>query len=148
MQTTSPSLLTKEDMQNPDKVPPWLIQEYQTFHKLVTDKTFPCYFGMKAENKGELRYAYITQDDWSNLPKAIEEFLELFQEPPYIRHGLFVFVEPEKEEGDIAHYRNYFWNVLQYLHDHDPKEWPQEKPKDPEHHLWDFHFWRTFFHIW
>jgi len=140
MLTMKNTLLLKEDMTNPDIVPEWVIKEYETFHQTVTDKTFPCYFGMKAENKGELRYAYITRDDYSNLPSAVESFLKLFNEPPYIRHGLFVFVEPEPVEGDIEHYRKNFWDILQYLHEHDPKDWPVEKPKDPEHFLWDFHF--------
>lgn len=137
---TSLSLLEKQDMTNPQIVPQWVTEEYQTFHNIVTNPTFPCYFGMKAENKGELRYAYMTHNDWSSLPKAVESFLELFKNPPHIRHGLFVFVEPEKEERDIPYYRDYFWRILQYLHEHDPKLWPEDKPKNPEHFLWDFHF--------
>lgn len=54
MKTASKFLLTKEDMTNPDIVPEWVIQEYKTFHDTVTDKTFPCYFGMTAEMRGEL----------------------------------------------------------------------------------------------
>ncbi|TSB44620.1 YqcI/YcgG family protein [Alkalicoccobacillus porphyridii] len=133
-------LLTKEDISDPSMVPEWLHREYKTFNSIVTDKTFPCYFGMKAENKGELRYAYLTQEDWSNLPKALEEFLELFKEPPFIRHGLFVFVEPEIETRALDYYRDYFWRVLQYLHQQDKIEWPPESPRDPEHYLWDYHF--------
>lgn len=51
MLTANSCLLTKEDMKNPDRVPRWLIKEYQTFHNTVMDKTFPCYFGMNAEKK-------------------------------------------------------------------------------------------------
>ncbi len=134
------SLLVKEDMTNPAIVPEWVLHEYQTFHDTVTDSTFPCYFGMKAENKGELRYAYLSHDDWSNLPKAVDQFLQLFRDPPFIRHGLFVFVEPEKGEQDIEYYRDYFWRILQYLHEEDPIPWPKESPRDPAHYLWDFHF--------
>ncbi|MBP3951537.1 YqcI/YcgG family protein [Bacillus suaedae] len=140
MQRTANKLLTKEEMTDPTIVPEWVIREYTTFHETVTNKTFPCYFGMKAENKGELRYAYITQDDWSNLPLALEDFLKLFDQPPLIRHGLFVFVEPEEEQDDLEHYRQRFWDILQNLHEHDSKPWPSNKPKDPEHYLWDFHF--------
>ncbi|WP_010175993.1 YqcI/YcgG family protein [Bacillus coahuilensis] len=140
MKVTNKTLLTKEDMINQAVVPDWVIREYTTFHQIVTDKTFPCYFGMKAEMKGELRYAYITQDDWSNLPKAVEEFLTLFKEPTYIRHGLFVFVEPEEEKDNLEHYRKRFWDILQNLHENDKQKWPEDKPKDPDHYLWDFHF--------
>ncbi|MDQ0207603.1 YqcI/YcgG family protein [Alkalicoccobacillus murimartini] len=137
---TNQALLTKVEMNDASIVPDWLTQEYRTFHEIVTDKTFPCYFGMKAENKGELRYAYLLQEDWSNLPKAVDQFLKLFTSPPFIRHGLFVFVEPEKEEKTLEYYRDYFWRILQYLHENDTVPWPEESPKDPEHYLWDFHF--------
>lgn len=140
MKTASKFLLTKEDMINPEIVPEWVIQEYKTFHDTVTDKTFPCYFGMTAEMRGELRYAYITQEDWSNLPEALESFIELFDAPKLIRHGLFVFVEPETDEKPLEHYREYFWNILQYLHKVDTKPWPKDYPTDPDHHLWAFSF--------
>lgn len=63
MPKTANALLTKEDFAKRTDLPDWLLKEYRTFHKTVTDKTFPCYFGMNGELKGELRYAYVTQDD-------------------------------------------------------------------------------------
>lgn len=140
MIATNSALLTKEDFTSGTDLPEWLLAEYRNFHKTVTDKTFPCYFGMSGELKGELRYAYITQDDWSNLPAAVESFLALFNDPKHKRHGLFVFVEPFKEEGSLEAYRQQFWDILQYLHDEDEMEWPKEAPRDPDHYLWDFTF--------
>ncbi|MBS4179445.1 YqcI/YcgG family protein [Lederbergia citrea] len=134
-------LLTKEDMANSDLVPDWVIREYKTFNEIVTNKTFPCTFGMAAEKKGELRYSYISHDDWSSLPYAVEEFIALFDESDkLIRHGFFLFVEPEKEEKSLDYYREYFWKILQYLHDVDKKPWPEDIPEDPDHHLWNFSF--------
>lgn len=140
MLTKQQALLTKEDFSTRADLPEWLLHEYQTFHNIVIDKTFPCYFGMSGELKGELRYGYITQDDWSNLPKIVEGFLDLFQDPKHKRHGLFVFVEPFKVEGDLSQYRKQFWDILQYLHEVDSVEWPKDAPLDPAHHLWDFRF--------
>ncbi|PPA68921.1 YqcI/YcgG family protein [Jeotgalibacillus proteolyticus] len=140
MIATSSTLLTKEDMEQKDNLPSWLIEEYKTFEETVTDATFPCYFGMKGQKKGELRYAYISQDDWSNLPVALEEFLDLFNEATKIKHGFFLFVEPFEQEGTLKDYEKQFWDILQYLHEQDKKEWPADHPKDPEHFLWDFHF--------
>ncbi|MFB1083155.1 YqcI/YcgG family protein [Jeotgalibacillus sp. JSM ZJ347] len=140
MALKSSGLLTKEDMENHEQLPEWLIKEYQTFEKTVLDPTFPCYFGMKGQRKGELRYAYISQDDWTNLPEAVGEFLTLFNEATKIKHGLFIFVEPFEEEGRLDDYRAQFWDIIQYLHDQDTVEWPEDHPKDPEHFLWDFHF--------
>ncbi|TDL30745.1 YqcI/YcgG family protein [Jeotgalibacillus sp. S-D1] len=140
MIATSSKLLTKDDMEKHDDLPDWLIQEYKTFEETVTDDTFPCYFGMKGQKKGELRYAYISQEDWTNLPKALEEFLALFNEATKIKHGFFLFVEPFEKEGTLDDYQKQFWAILQYLHEQDQKEWPTDHPKDPEHFLWDFHF--------
>ncbi len=141
MTVTNNYLLTKEEMQNPNVVPDWVLREYKNFNKVITTKTFPCTFGMAAEKKGELRYSYISHAEWSHLPQAIEEFISLFDDSkPLIRHGLFLFVEPEKEEKTLDYYRGYFWDILQYLHKHDKKPWPAGYPKDPDHHLWNFCF--------
>ncbi|WP_050615615.1 YqcI/YcgG family protein [Bacillus testis] len=134
-------LLNKEDMSDKQSVPEWLLKEYETFHKVVTSPTFPCYFGMSAEHKGELRYSYISHDDWSSLPNTLNQFITLFEnQKRLVRHGLFVFVEPEKEEKSIDYYRSYFWRILQYLHDQDEQEWPEDYPTDPDHHLWAFSY--------
>lgn len=141
MQAQKRSLLLKQkDIHNDQKYPDWFHNEYSTFRQIVTKKDFPCYFGQSAEKKGELRYSYISHKDWSSLPDTLSAFLGLFDEPKLTRHGLFVFVEPEKEEKSIDYYRAYFWEVLQYLHRHDSFDWPKGQPTDPEHYLWDFHF--------
>ncbi|WP_240376873.1 YqcI/YcgG family protein [Bacillus piscicola] len=135
------NLLKKEDMRDPRVVPDWVVKEYSTFHDVVTNETFPCFFGMAAEKKGELRYSYISHEDWSHLPHTLEDFNSLFgEDQPLIRHGFFLFVEPEEEEKSIPYYRQYFWNILQYLHDHDTKPWAEGYPRDPDHHLWAFSF--------
>lgn len=140
MNTTTSYLLEKEDMDNPSIVPNWVMNEYKTFQQTVTEKTFPCYFGMSAEKKGELRYSYINHDDWTSLPETMEAFIKLFDAPKLTRHGLFLFVEPEKEEKSIEYYREYFWNILKYLHEADNKPWPKDIPVDPDNHLWAFSF--------
>ena len=125
--TTNSLLLTKEDMTNPEIVPQWVIEEYKNFHEVVTDRTFPCYFGMTGEKKGELRYSYISHDNWEHLPQTIQEFIDLFDVPEgerLIRHGFFLFVEPEREERSVPHYRDYFWRILQFLHREDKEDWP------------------------
>ena len=140
MQKRQSLLLTQKDISGNQQNPDWFHKEYATFRQIVTKKDFPCYFGQKAENKAELRYSYITHQDWSTLPDTLSDFLSLFDGTHETRHGLFVFIEPEKEEKSLEYYRDYFWDILQYLHSQDPSSWPKEQPTDPEHHLWDFHF--------
>ncbi|WP_416150406.1 YqcI/YcgG family protein [Salipaludibacillus sp. HK11] len=140
MSSQQSRLLTQSDIINPEFHPDWFNREYETFKNIVTRKDFPCYFGQKAENRGELRYSYISHKDWSTLPGTLSSFLSLFNAPKLTRHGLFVFVEPEKEEKSIDYYRDYFWDILQYIHQQDRTSWPSDQPKDPDHYLWDFHF--------
>lgn len=71
-----------------------MLRQAKMYITIRTFITFPCFFGIIGEQKGELRYAYINQDDWSNLPSAVEGFLDLFKLANYKRHDLFVFVEP------------------------------------------------------
>ncbi|RBW71167.1 YqcI/YcgG family protein [Bacillus taeanensis] len=127
-------------MINKEKVPHWVAEEFQTFHNIVTDPTFPCYFGIHAQKKGELRYTYLSHNDWSHFPDTVRDFLYLMHEDRSVRRGLFVFVEPEREERSIEYYRAYFWRLLDYLHERDKKEWPAHIPKNPDHHLWAFSF--------
>ena len=141
MTVTHSYLFTKEEMTNPRLVPQWAMEQYANFRKIVINRTFPCTFGMSAEKKGELRYSYISHDDWSHLPQALEAFISLFDDnKPFVRHGFFLFVEPEEEERPLTYYREYFWGILQYLHEMDSKPWPADYPKDPDHHLWAFSF--------
>lgn len=138
---TASKLLTKEMLEAGTDLPDWLLKEYETFSGIVAQKDFPCTFGLSAQLKGELRYSYISHDDWAHLPETLEAFNRLFDDQErLVRHGFFLFVEPENEEKPLEHYREYFWKVLQHLHDKDEKNWPEAYPKDPDHHLWAFCF--------
>lgn len=140
MTTQQSCLLEQKDMSNLELVPDWLPHAYRVFRQTVLDPTFPCYFGMGAERKGELRYSFLPHDDWGRFPESVKAFLQLMRQPPFVRRGLFVFVEPEKKPPSIDYYRAYFWQILQYLHECDEKEWPHHIPKDPDHYLWSFSF--------
>ncbi|OLS35951.1 YqcI/YcgG family protein [Alkalihalophilus pseudofirmus] len=140
MNVQSNYLLTSEHMQNEKIVPKWVSEEYHKYREVVMKPTFPCFFGRTGEERGELRYSYISHSDWSHLPHTLSTFLQLVKEPPLVRRGLFIFVEPENKEQPLSYYRNYFWDVLQYLNRHDPKKWPNHTPADPNDFLWSFCF--------
>lgn len=138
--TEREKLLTKAAIVSKD-VPDWFMEEYKTFTDIITRSDFPCTFGMAGQKNNELRYSYIEHDDWAHLPETMRAFLDLFQnQERLIRHGFFLFVEPEREEQSLEYYRSYFWKVLQYLHEHDPSLWPADIPTDPDNHLWSFCF--------
>lgn len=136
-------LFTKDDIEQHKRsdLPEWFLNEYKTFSNIVTRQDFPCSFGYAGHTRGELRYSYISHDDWAHLPQTLEAFNALFSnQERLIRHGFFLFVEPETAEHSLEYYRSYFWDILQYLYDHDPYEWPKDYPKHPDHHLWSFSF--------
>ncbi|GAF21427.1 MULTISPECIES: YqcI/YcgG family protein [Shouchella] len=132
-------LLTTEDMRS-DAVPAWVNESYEQYSNVVTDQTFPCFFGQKGERKGELRYSFLSHADWTSLPSTLTAFQSLMAKRPLIRRGLFVFIEPEEQEQTLDYYRRYFWDILQYLNDKDESVWPAHTPSDPNHHLWSFCF--------
>ncbi|WP_459501438.1 YqcI/YcgG family protein [Bacillus sp. C1] len=133
-------LLDNEGMKNRLDIPRWVSEEFKNFSNVVLDPSFPCYFGLTALKKNELRYSFLSHADWSHLPYTLLSFLELMKERPVVRRGFFLFVEPEREEQSIEHYRAYFWSVLQYLHKKDEQPWPEKIPENPDHHLWEFSF--------
>ena len=61
------------------------------------------------------------------------------KERPIVRRGFF-FCRTECEEQSLEYYRDYFWKVLQYLHENDKETWPKQIAKDPDHYLWEFSF--------
>ncbi|AIK37705.1 YqcI/YcgG family protein [Bacillus pseudomycoides] len=133
-------LLDNQEIKTRSDIPSWVSKEFENFSNVVLEPTFPCYFGLTALKKNELRYSFLSQDDWSHLPKTLFSFLQLMNERPVVRRGFFLFVEPECEERSLEYYRMYFWRVLQYLHEKDEQPWPEQIPKNPDHYLWEFSF--------
>ena len=133
-------LLEQADMLDPSRVPAWVTHEYRNFHEQVIAPGFPCHFGAMAEKNKELRYTCLKWNDLINLPATLEEFLHLSRSNPKARHNLTVFFEPEQDEKSFDFYQNRFWEVLNFLHKHDPKPWPQNVPRHPDDPLWEFCF--------
>ncbi|RNA66135.1 YqcI/YcgG family protein [Alteribacter keqinensis] len=132
-------LFTRQQMKNQELVPSWITKEFATFEKLVSEPSFPCYFGKHGLIQDELRYSYIEKDNWAHLPDTMRSFLSLLKRDPSVRRGLFLFAE-QGENETIEEFRKEFWDILQYLHKEDHKPWPEHIPEDPDHHLWTFCF--------
>lgn len=135
-----PILLTYKDITSTRKIPNWFLKEYKVFRDKILDTEFPCYFGTNAERAGHLRYTYIDRGDMSHLPTTLTKFLELSRSQHKTRYALALFVEPELYEKPLDFYKEQFWNLLQWLHKHDPKPWPEDMPQDPEHPRWEYCF--------
>jgi FPC/CPF motif-containing protein YcgG len=133
-------LLEKKDIIDSANVPEWVAEEYEIFTQKVTTNGFPCHFGTIAERRHELRYTYSNHNDWASLPSSLEAFMELARTHPKVRHAMIGFFEPEQQEHPFSYYRQRFWDVCNFLHQHDRKPWPNDIPSDTADPLWEFCF--------
>lgn len=82
-------LLDNEGMRTRTDIPNWVAKEFENFSNVILEPTFPCYFGVTALKKNELRYSFLSHNDWSHLPNTMLSFLELMKERPVVRRGFF-----------------------------------------------------------
>lgn len=119
--------------------PDWLEQSYSTLRAQVMDPGYPCFFGTLAERKGEMFYSYVNGKDISRLPETMAKFAELSVQPAYQKNNIAIFFEPDAQALSHREYHDDFWNVLQYLHDHDKDPAAVMQP-DPADAAWEFTF--------
>jgi FPC/CPF motif-containing protein YcgG len=133
-------LLTNADMTNPNLLPAWALNEFEVFHGKVTQEAFPCYFGTMGVKKDEIRYGVIGHDELDRLPGLLHNFMEFARENEEVRHAFIVFFEPESQPHDFEYYQKRFWDIVNYLHAHDPLSWPAHIPQDTDDPHWEFCF--------
>jgi uncharacterized protein len=123
-----------------DPLPTWLPDTYAAFHANVADRKYPCFFGSEAERKGKLYYSYVHDGRISHLPSTLQTFLGLCTNIGRDKNNLVVFFEPATVPATHSQDRAKFWNILQYLHDHDPGTSAPAYRLDPSDPLWEFPF--------
>jgi uncharacterized protein len=121
-------------------VPDWLPDCYKTFHERLVDKKYPCYLGSVAENQGDIRYTYIHGEDREHLPQTLETFVNFVLADMSRRRVLALFYKPEDEAKPHKYYESKFWDLLEFLHQHDPQPWPDGHPTDAADPYWEFAF--------
>ena len=140
MSEKSVHVYMREDIENGSRIPEWGKKAYEHWHAIVANPHFPCHFGVQAERAGHLRYCFAEEHEYAHIPEALIQFLATSNSYPAIRHALVLFVKPGDSWKDYSDYHNQFWEVLAYLHKHDPAPWPEEIPLDPDDPLWEFSF--------
>lgn len=97
-------LLDNQEIKTRSDIPSWVSKEFENFSNVVLEPTFPCYFGLTALKKNELRYSFLSQDDWSHLPKTLFSFLQLMNERPVVRRGFFFLLSQsvKKDRSNIT----------------------------------------------
>jgi uncharacterized protein len=121
-------------------IPDWLQRSHAIFRKHILHREYPCNFGTVAEKQGDLKIAYIEGTDQEHIPQTLATFLSSAALHPNRQQVLALFFEPEEKERNLEYYQERFWNLLQYLHDHDPSPWPEDIPLNPDDPYWEFTF--------
>lgn len=84
-------LLDNEGMKNRGDIPNWVAKEFQNFSSVVLEPTFPCYFGLTALKKNELRYSFLSHNDWGAFTQYNVIFFRVNERAADCKKGLFSF---------------------------------------------------------
>ena len=121
-------------------IPDWVRRSYRVFHENLIAREYPCYFGSIAEKQGDVRYAYVEGEDHTHLPETLETFVDIVRTNLQRQLVLTLFYQPEAEARPHDYYEAKFWELLRFLHQHDPHPWPNGHASDPADPLWEFAF--------
>ena len=121
-------------------MPAWLPACYEVFHERLVDSAYPCYLGSIAEKQGNIRYTFIQDEDREHLPETLETFVDFVLSDLKQQRVLALFYKPEIEIKGHEYYEAKFWELLQFLHHHDPQPWPAGHPVDTADPYWEFAF--------
>jgi len=127
--------------------PDWVETHFETFRDSMlgrrNDTPFPCYFGIEVMQKKDLLYTAVgsmtEKDALLTFRDTLLEYLEVYPDHAD-RAPLVTFFKPPAQELAEKDYHERLWNVLQFLHVHDPEPWPEEIPTEPDDPYWEFCF--------
>ena len=115
----------------------WKVAAYEQYRAKLRDAQYPCFFGQTAESRGEMLYSFI---EWCHLGEVVtgmRQFVSLLATHPHERSSLVAFFEPDRAIADHLSFVSRFWQVLQFLHQHDRNP---ATGGAPDHPLWEFAF--------
>ena len=130
-----------------EETPDWVRDHWRTFSEGLTGEhegsPFPCFFGAESVRAGDPLYTVVdSMTDSAALRGLGETLLEYLDTWPdhSDRASLVTFFRPPAEPWTERDDHEALWNVLQFLHVHDPEPWPAEIPTDTDHPEWEFSF--------
>jgi uncharacterized protein len=118
----------------------WKMAAYEQYKARLRAPDYPCFFGQSGETRGEMLYTFVAERRLDVLVTNMQQFVRLIGTPDYKRCSLIAFFEPDSSITDHTSFVARFWQVLQYLHEHDRDP---EMNRSPDHPLWEFSFERT-----
>ncbi|SIS12472.1 YqcI/YcgG family protein [Natronorubrum thiooxidans] len=125
--------------------PEWVTDHWASFQEGLlgerNESPFPCYFGVESVQQGEPLYTAVPSmsdaDALLTLRDRILEYLDVYQNHSE-RASLVTFFKPPEAPLSERAYHETLWHILQTLHLHDPKPWPEDIPTDPDDPHWEF----------
>jgi len=117
----------------------WKLEAYEQYRARLNAPEYPCFFGQSGEARGEMLYSFIAEGGLNELVDNMRQFVSLIGAPPHERSSLIAFFEPDASIANHISFVARFWQILQFLHDHDRDPATE---KTPGHPLWEFAFER------
>jgi FPC/CPF motif-containing protein YcgG len=115
----------------------WKLEAYEQYKARLHAPEYPCFFGQAGEARGEMIYTFIAEGGLREFVDNMRQFVTLIGAPPHERSSLIAFFEPDPSVTDHLSFVARFWQILQFLHDHDRAP---VTDKTPDHPLWEFAF--------
>jgi FPC/CPF motif-containing protein YcgG len=127
--------------------PDWLAAHWESFEASLTGERdgspFPCFFAAESLRQGDPLYTVVDSmtdpEALFGLGRVLVEYLDVWRDHSD-RASLVAFFRPPARELGEREYHERLWNVLQFLHVHDPEPWPADIPTDPDTCKWEFCF--------
>jgi FPC/CPF motif-containing protein YcgG len=132
-------------------LPPWAVDHYESYREgLLGERDgqpFPCYFGIEVEQAGDTLYTFVPSmteaSDLLDFAETLLEYLQVYDDYADRAPLTAFFAPPDDEDLTEADYHERLWNLLQFLHVHDPEPWPTDIPTTPDDERWEFCFGGT-----
>ncbi len=125
----------------------WQAAAFTELQDKVADEAFPCTFGTVALKKGDILFAFLETAEQAALVEglvtAVGEYAGFVQTQSLVKASMMplaIFMRPPTACQTMRAYFDYGWQLLQAIHEQDPRPWPEQIAHDPEAADWSFCF--------
>jgi uncharacterized protein len=115
----------------------WKVKAYEEYKARLCNPDYPCFFGQSGELRGEMLYTFVARHALDELATNMRQFVNLIGTSHYERASLISFFEPDSSITDHMSFVARFWQILQFLYEHDEAA---AIDRAPDHPLWEFSF--------
>lgn len=132
--------LADEHIQNSQH---WTYRTIAHFRTLLAHPDFPCLFGRKAAAAGTCHLVFARATHLAtDIARGLADYVSMLDPIPLrqrVGNPLLVFLETHSG-STLTEQQALAWSVLQQVHAHDPRPWPEDIPSDPHDSRWSFCF--------